>query len=1631
MNNRNLAFALTMLFLVSLTSPLAQTDLKEESELMPTSARSTACSGDVCLNEVLPNPAGADDAAWPNGEWFELFNNGTTDVDLSGWKAVNSGSKTLNFDANTIVGYQAGNASSWTLSPGDYMVIARNGDTNFYLTNTGMTLTLYDQNNNNVHDATWTSATSGKSYEQDPTNATANWVQTGSPSPGQVNSAGAAAVMIPSDLVISEIMANPWPSYDNESWPGGEWVELFNTGTSDIDLTGWTIEDAAGNLLPVNASHLVNATASASSYIISPGQHRIVAVNGSSAYGILNNGPESLTLKWPNGSPSQEVSYSSTEQGFSMMATSQSNGMWGIAPYPTQEAMNPVELIMMPTQMNDIQISEILVNATTEGAAFPDGEWIELHNTGTLELDLMGWSLIDGMGNITFLDPASLVFNSTQGSTGISPDQRRLVQFTGETELWDNYNHIMLRDFTGQIQDTAMYVTNHGEDVALIRSQAPTDPWTPAAWKTPGQPEPGSVVSDGYVRFSEVLPDAVGSDSQTWPKGEWIELLNYGEEDIDVAGWKLQAPSRSLTLHEYNMPLQSSTIIPAGEVALIALNGTSSFYLKHTSADSIGLLDMAGATVDTISWSATAEGESLIPPNSTHAGVGSSGAMNVGDWKQSAWATPGELNPVWPAYTGSSNVIMTEILPYCDDESIDPDADWVELFNTGMEDINLSRWSIASPEDHRRFMRTDSMWANGSATSSTVLAAGERALFLMDDDVLSGLGDSAELLNPDGDLIQSASWTMETDCQTLEAGPTSNDPWSHTLWPTPGEEEPDAGNLASPDDLRLTRLMPDASSSVSSTMEFLEITNSGDKLAVMDGWSLRATSSAGVPYDTSFTNFMIQPESATILANDASAVTLYEDGMVVELDTALNRSFYLSNSGAAVQLLDPSGNAVDTVVYGNGPVDVDGWSGIALVEPLTNLDNLIYLRGDGCGDAPDNDVVADWHHRWSRLGGSNFCLEPTVTSTGNITPLLAPEYGLTDLLAWIADAEDSIQVHMYQLQEVHLVEALIEADQRGVEVTVVMDYGDNWWPEYDLDANHGMATTMLAAGVDVFWFGDMGETPYAYIHSKVAVRDNESVWIGSGNWKSSSQPAPGNAGNRDWGVIVDDAALATLVRAHLAFDESAERTHITPVTMADAPSGWVMPQSSPIVGNLSASIDGDFEATLLVCPDNCINELVQMLDSADDEILLSLQYLDMDWSYGWGDNPIVSALEDAAERGIKIRLILNGAYLDEDIQKVVDQMNEDWNATRGYDTNAVVMSAGDGVNKLHNKGAIVDKEAVLVSSINWGDSALVRNREMGLLISSNDVASVYIDSWNEDWQRLDPEVDSDQDGLNDEWEDMFGLNRTRRTVIGQSYDEGMYDADSDGLTNEAELLHGGDPLNPDTDGDCIIDGIEVAWAQALILSGSVAEVSPRDALTKADADNDGENESDALGCDLGGIVVNIPSNNNSNDTTPSSPDEDNDTILNEDDKCPNTPAGAATDNEGCSSKQRAELIDNTGENTSGDSAENLFLGLMIGALILSGGAYVILQNKRSDSEDVKDSITAESFAMAQVMPEEAAPAWEAPVLDASGPTITPEMMALVPGWSQDMVRDYLLQGWTMDQLSSYYQEQVVQHGKTE
>ena len=67
-----------------------------------------------------------------------------------------------------------------------------------------------------------------------------------------------------------------------------------------------------------------------------------------------------------------------------------------------------------------------------------------------------------------------------------------------------------------------------------------------------------------------------------------------GNDEVDVAGWRFTAAGRTLILHQYNMPMKSDAVLQAGETVLIALNGTSQFYMKHTTPDQIFLYDGNG-----------------------------------------------------------------------------------------------------------------------------------------------------------------------------------------------------------------------------------------------------------------------------------------------------------------------------------------------------------------------------------------------------------------------------------------------------------------------------------------------------------------------------------------------------------------------------------------------------------------------------------------------------------------------------------------------------------------------------------------------------------------------------------------------------------------------------------------------------------------------------------------------------------------------------------------------------------------------------------------------------------------------------------------------------------------------------
>ncbi len=660
------------------------------------------------------------------------------------------------------------------------------------------------------------------------------------------------------------------------------------------------------------------------------------------------------------------------------------------------------------------------------------------------------------------------------------------------------------------------------------------------------------------------------------------------------------------------------------------------------------------------------------------------------------------------------------------------------------------------------------------------------------------------------------------------------------LWEPPVEPVEWDGEYS----LKFTRIMP--AEVPDRDNDWLEITNTGDIAVSLAGWTIERIRSTD-PWISMVNDLTIDAGESVVLTENP--VNLLADGGIAALDgnVVLNNMPWLVDSGSALQLKAPDGTVVDAIAFGGGIADIDGWQGGAVSVPGDGSPGLILMRGSGCGDYPDTDSGADWEQRWIRIGASTFCDGGHFTSETDSTASasIGPDSAFNDLIQWIADAEDSIHLHVYQFMSPDLTHALLDAIDRDVEVTLLLEEGilDG---SSTVNNQRGHAQALHDAGANVLWMEDptLISSPYTYIHSKVAVRDAESVWISSGNWKDTSVP-PDGVGNREWSIILNSETAAQLVLSRMAWDENPQHLHISAHATRHSPTfDWALdePRHDGITIPTPTQ-QGPFDAQLMTCPDDCVDGIVGMIDSAETSIELSVQYLDLDWYWGFGDNPIIAALHDAAQRGVSIRLMLNGFYAewDDEIRDTIHMFNTDWNATEGLDATARLMAYSDSIVKLHNKGAIIDGESVLVGSMNWGSSAALRNREMGVLIHHSGLAAEYLASFEEDWNRLDPTTDSDGDLMPDQWEQQYGLNRHSAAVLGTALSEQSLDPDEDGLNNLEEFQLNGDPLSNDTDGDCIPDGEESAFAQSVLRSPSFAMIS-------GDVDENGIPDGEQHGC---------------------------------------------------------------------------------------------------------------------------------------------------------------------------------------
>ena len=193
----------------------------------------------------------------------------------------------------------------------------------------------------------------------------------------------------------------------------------------------------------------------------------------------------------------------------------------------------------------------------------------------------------------------------------------------------------------------------------------------------------------GHIVLSEILPS-----NRTYPnqKGEYldyIELRNLTATPTDISGYML---SDALDSIGYTFP--KGTILPAyGYIAVWCDKSCdtgeyAAFGISSKGTDTIFLYNSANVMVDSVSLPRMNDNMPLI-------------RLDSGEWETGSQATPGFENTPegfdkWLKAMGALDkidIVISEVMTANECTALDPEGtvcDWVELWNTGKTDIDLT-----------------------------------------------------------------------------------------------------------------------------------------------------------------------------------------------------------------------------------------------------------------------------------------------------------------------------------------------------------------------------------------------------------------------------------------------------------------------------------------------------------------------------------------------------------------------------------------------------------------------------------------------------------------------------------------------------------------------------------------------------------------------------------------------------------------------------------------------------------------------------------------------------------------------------------------------------------------------------
>lgn len=362
---------------------------------------------------------------------------------------------------------------------------------------------------------------------------------------------------------------------------------------------------------------------------------------------------------------------------------------------------------------------------------------------------------------------------------------------------------------------------------------------------------------------------------------------------------------------------------------------------------------------------------------------------------------------------------------------------------------------------------------------------------------------------------------------------------------------------------------------------------------------------------------------------------------------------------------------------------------------------------------------------------------PSFKISGRLITYASPDSTYAVTKRFFEAAQDSILIGIYDLSANHMVKQITDALQRNVRVSLMLDI--------DSEKEQAVFERLKRLGVRCVPAPSCASKRVSYFpssHEKVIVIDEKWTFIQSGNYSNNSIPAnelDGQAGprfqpgNRDMGIAIESAPMARFFTRILEHDMELELSG--PVNegldRGVFPQGEILVEApkripDPLFPSSTFNPVGSINVQPVLSPDNYVDVVLKLLPMAKRSIKIEQQYIRV-------DQPKIKQLLAAIPSGIEVQIIVAPAISNpEKTEHEVSVLRDD------YRFDVRLLSKKHFVH-CHNKLIIVDDEIVLISSQNWSDFAVAKNREAGVIVYDKDITQYYSRIFNADWTMSEPE----------------------------------------------------------------------------------------------------------------------------------------------------------------------------------------------------------------------------------------------------------------------------------------------------